>query len=267
MEQISVITRRMPGVQQREAPNLFCGHICEEYRREARSVQNSLLPSRNLATKVVEIAFRYGPFAEVGGDFADFFVLDDGLIGLYVGDVVGKGLPAALYAGLVMGTLRGIHKTGIDTASVLTLLNDRLLVRPVPNRFSATLYARFDPQTDQLTFSNAGLPYPILLTKHECKRLGDGGFPSGMFPKASYGLHSIQMSPGDAILIATDGLHELCNPQGIEFSTGRLIEIWSQCAGKSAEDSVKFLFDALGAYSDTGPQDDVTAIVLKVNGN
>jgi len=87
-----------------------------------------------------------------------------------------------------------------------------------------------------------------------------------MLPGTSYELHTVQLSPGDVVLFATDGLHELCNPEGIEFSTERLTEIWSQCGGKSAAQSLQFLFDAVGAFSDTGPQDDVTAIVLKLAG-
>jgi serine phosphatase RsbU (regulator of sigma subunit) len=222
---------------------------------------------RDLTAGCVEIAFRYAPFADVGGDFADFFILPDGVTGLYLGDVVGKGLPAALYAALVMGTIRGIHKTGVDTASALALLNDRLLMRPVQGRFCATLYARFDPAVRQLAFSNAGLPPPLLLSKAGCKSLGQGGFPSGMFPKASYDLHTVQLFAGDIVLFATDGLHELCNPEGIEFSTVRLTEIWSQCAGKSAAQALEDLFEAVGAFSDAGPQDDVTAVVLKVLAN
>lgn len=249
-----------------DCASLACGRVCEEYKREAQSIQRSLLPTRDLTAGSVEIAFRYTPFLEVGGDFADFFVLPDGVTSLYVGDVVGKGLPAALYAALVMGTIRGIHKTGVDAASVLALLNQRLQVRPVPGRFCATLYARLDPAVQQLTFSNAGLPSPLLLSKTGCRPLGQGGFPSAMFPDASYDLHTVQLSAGDLVLFATDGLHELCNPEGIEFSTQRLTEIWSQCGGKSAAQSLQFLFDAVGAFSDTGPQDDVTAIVLKVTG-
>jgi phosphoserine phosphatase RsbU/P len=247
-----------------ELNGLPCDYICEEYKKEAQSIQSSLLPARDLTARAVEVAFRYTPFAEVGGDFADFFVLDDGFTGLYLGDVVGKGLPAALYAALVMGVIRGIHKTGIDPASVLSLLNDRLLLRPVSGRFSATLYARFDPVLHELTFSNAGLPSPLLLSKTGCRTLGQGGFPSGMFLHANYDLHRVQLSTGDVVLFATDGLHELCNPEGIEFSAERLTEIWSQCGEKSAAQSLQFVFDALGAFSDAGPQDDVTAIVLKV---
>ncbi|MBZ5573361.1 MAG: serine/threonine-protein phosphatase [Acidobacteriia bacterium] len=251
-----------------ELEGLSSGCLCEEYKREARSIQCSLLPTRNLTAGSVEVVFRYTPFAEVGGDFADFFVLPDGVIGLYVGDVVGKGLPGALYAGLVMGIIRGIHKTGVDTASMLALLNDRLLMRPVPGRFCATLYAQFDPFTQQLTFSNAGVPFPLLASKTGCRPLGQGGFPSGMFPGVSYDLHTVQLSAGDSVLFATDGLHELCNQEGAELSPAKLSEIWSQCGAKSATQSLQFLCDAVSAFSGSrGPQDDVTAIVLKIVAN
>ena len=72
-----------------------------------------------------------------------------------------RDCPAAMYGALVMGMLRGIHKTGEDTATALTILNERLLVRPVAGRYSATLYAVFDPASLQLNFANAGLPYPL----------------------------------------------------------------------------------------------------------
>jgi sigma-B regulation protein RsbU (phosphoserine phosphatase) len=92
-----------------------CGHVCEDHMREARLIQDSLFPSASLRDRGIEIAFRFTPFFQVGGDFVDFFRLPDGLIGLYIGDVVGKGLPATMYGALVMGILRGVHKSDIDT--------------------------------------------------------------------------------------------------------------------------------------------------------
>lgn len=245
--------------------NTFCCSICEDQKREARLTQAALLPAGTLRHASVEIAFRFAPYAEVGGDFADFFQLPDGLIGLYVGDVAGKGLPGAMYAALVMGTLRGIHKTGTDTASTLALLNQRLLVRPIKSRFCATLYALFNPSTQQLMFSNAGLPLPRLLAKTGCLSLGEGGLPSGMFPDASYDLHTVQLSPGDTVLFATDGVHELCNPDGIEFGAEEISKVWTECRDKSADESLAFLFGTMSAFSDgAGQHDDATAVVLKV---
>jgi phosphoserine phosphatase RsbU/P len=162
-----------------------CKRICDHYRQEAQRIQTLLLPTRAPQHEAVEIAFRFTPFSDVGGDFADFFALPDGLIGLYLGDVVGKGLPTAMYGALVMGTLRGIHKTGTDTAGVLSLLNERLAQRPIQGRFCSTLYALFNPATHELTFSNAGIPLPLLVSGNTCRALGEGGLPSGLFPGAA----------------------------------------------------------------------------------
>lgn len=214
-----------------------------------------------------EIAYRFSPFAEVGGDFADFFHLLDGRIGIYLGDVVGKGLPAAMYAALIMGMLRGIHKTGLDTASALNLLNQRLMVRPVAGRYSATLYAVFDPATLRLNFSNAGVPYPLLVSASGCTILGCGGFPSGLLPEATYQGSSVQLSPGDAVLFATDGLHDLRDEHDNDFTWEKLREIWGRCHCKSANESLDILFAEAARFSQNGHQDDdVTAVVLKVAG-
>src|ERR1700690_3397928 len=240
-------------------------HIWASERDEAREIQQSLLPAGMLEGPACEVAYRFFPFSEVGGDFADFFHLPDGKVGIYLGDVVGKGLPAAMYSTLVMGMLRGIHKTGQDTGTALTILNQRLMVRPVTGRYSATLYAVFESDSLKLTFSNAGLPHPLLVTSSGCEKLGHGGLPSGLMLDSSYDTHSVQLSPGDAVLFATDGLHELRNHQDDDFSWEKLAEIWRQCRCKSARGSLDLLFEEATSFSHHGRQDDdVTAVVLKV---
>ena len=242
-----------------------CECICDQQAREAKLIQSSLLPTKGLCHKCVEIAFRFIPFSNVAGDFADFFRLPDGLVGIYLGDVVGKGLPAAMYGALVMGTLRGIHKTGTDTAHVLGLLNERLVQRPISGRFCSTLYALFNPTTRELIFSNAGMPHPLLISGTACQKLGEGGFPSGMFQGATYERHVVQLGPGDCVLFATDGLHELRNREGVEFCTAQMQDVWAQCQCKSATESLDFVFDRQLAFSDgSPPDDDITAVVLKV---
>lgn len=116
-------------------------------------------------------------FDEVGGDFLDYFLLSDGMLGIYVCDVVGKGLPAALYAALAAGTLRSIKKTGEEPSAVLELFNKRLLVRPVPVRYCASQYAVFDPRTLELRLGNAGLPLSLHLLKTVARPLEKAAYP------------------------------------------------------------------------------------------
>ena len=179
----------------------------ESEKEEARLIQQSLLPTGSLRDTSFEISYNFSPYAEVGGDFADFFRLPDGRAGIYVGDVAGKGLSAAMYAALVMGALRGIHKSGVEAAAVLTLLNRRLMVRPVTGRYCATLYATFEPVSRKLTVANAGLPYPLVASNSNCSELGQGGMPSAMFDGTVYEQLSVKLAPGDSVLTATDGLH------------------------------------------------------------
>jgi sigma-B regulation protein RsbU (phosphoserine phosphatase) len=240
-------------------------HTLEAAEDGARLIQDSLLPRGTLRGEAFEVAFRFAPLGEVGGDYANFFTLPNGLVGLYLGDVVGKGLIAAMYASLVMGTIRGINKTGEDTAALLGLLNKRLPVRPVPGRYSSMIYALFNPASGQLTFSNGGVPLPSLVCGDRCRSLGEGGFPSGLFPDAAYEIHIVQLSPGDPVLFATDGLHEMRNPQNQDLSWGKLEEIWKQCRCKSADECLDFLFEEVRAFSaSSGSHDDITAVVLKV---
>jgi len=235
-------------------------------REEARQIQLSLLPAGTLITKAAQVAYRFEPFAGVGGDFADFFELPNSQVGIYIGDVVGKGLSAAMYAALVMGMLRGTHKTGTDTSAVLKTLNERLLVRPVIGRYAATVYAVYDPLTCQLAFSNAGLPFPLLASGRDCRRLGQGGLPSGLICGSSYETYRVRLNPGDSVLFTTDGLTELRDNEDNDFSWERLAEIWKISSGKSAEEALNLLFYEAERFANGSHarNDDVTAVVLKV---
>src|SRR5271154_4861881 len=122
----------------------------EEELEEARSIQGVMLPAEPLRTANVRISHEFQPVAEVGGDFLDYFEMTDGCIGLYLGDVSGKGLPAAMYAALAVGTLRGVHKTGQSPANVLSTLNRRLMLRGASRRHAAMQYALFDPRTREI---------------------------------------------------------------------------------------------------------------------
>ena len=260
------LTAKLPRtIAVRSAGPGSCERLCDDYRREARLVQSSLFPTSPLLDPAAVVTFHYIPFSEVSGDLAEFFRLPNGLIGCYLGDVVGKGLPAAMYGALVMGTFRGIHKNDVDPADVLGALNRRLMQRPIPGRFCCALYALFNPATRSLLFSNAGLPLPLLISHASCQELGEGGFPPGMFPTSTYQQHSVQLSPGDSVLFATDGVHEIRDREGIEIRTAQIADIWEHSRRTSAETSIQSLFRGLKEFSNgTDLQDDATAILLQL---
>jgi sigma-B regulation protein RsbU (phosphoserine phosphatase) len=172
----------------------------------ARAVQRSLLPAPQAQGPGFELVARFAPSLEVAGDFFDHFVFSGGLAGLFIGDVQGKGLAAAMYAALVSGIMRGLQKAGCGPGHVLEFLNRRLCLRPIPGKFCAFAYATLDPVRRRLAWANAGLPYPLHLRHGHAKRLKLDGLPIGLFPDAKYTERELSLEPGDTVLFYTDGL-------------------------------------------------------------
>jgi len=252
-----------PAVQL-DVPSLI--HLRESELEEARSLQHSLLPNAPLLVHNAEFTSRFRPAAAVGGDFLDYFHLSDSRIGIYLGDVVGKGLSAAMYAALTVGTLRGIHKTGCPPMTVLSTLNRRLRTRAVPGRYSAVQYAVYDPETRELLYANAGLPRPIHFSATNCCEVGHGGLPSGLFDEASYDQYSVTLQPGDALLFLTDGLLEAHNAHREELGSSRVMEICRKHMQSPAETLLASLFSAVDEFSGHAtPQDDITAALLRAS--
>lgn len=238
----------------------------ESELEEARNLQRCLVPNSALRANSIEFVSRFQPVTEVGGDFLDYFFLSDRRIGIYLGDVVGKGLPAAMYAALTVGTLRGIHKTGAPPTTVLSLLNRRLRTRTVPGRYSAVQYAVYDPATRELWYANAGLPRPIHITPDGCKEVGEGGLPSGMFDDARYDQWNITLKPGEAVLFATDGLIEAHNPARDEFGAQRIMDVCGRNLAGPPDLLLDRLFEALLEFTaGEPPHDDMTAALLKTS--
>jgi len=232
---------------------------------EARLVQQALIPAEPLRADPIYLACKFRPVEEVGGDFLDYFWLTDGRLAFYLGDVAGKGLPAALCAALAVGVLRGLNKTGEAPNIVLELLNRRLRMRVVPGRFCAVQYAVFDPPSRTLRFANAGLPLPLHISARGCAALGGGGLPSGLLSEAHYELHSVQVAKGDAVLFLTDGLIEATNHEGEEFGIERLKEACTASRNESADCMLSRVFEAVDAFAVGSRQhDDMTAALLKV---
>ncbi len=191
----------------------------EEELEEARAIQSDMLPAESLRAGAVMISHEFQPIATVGGDFLDYFVLTDERIGLYLGDVSGKGLPAALYAALAVGTLRGVHKTGTSPHDVLATLNRRLMIRGMPRRHTAIQYAVFDPLRHELQIASAGMPGPFHLCANGCRILEINGIPPGLFAATNYETLTLRLQPGDSVLFCTDGITDSFDRQGEQFGS------------------------------------------------
>jgi sigma-B regulation protein RsbU (phosphoserine phosphatase) len=199
----------------------------------------------------------------VGGDFLDYFELPDGTIGFYLGDVSGKGLPAAMYAALAVGILRGIHKTGQSPANVLTTLNMRLTSRGGLRRHAAIVYGVFDPVNAQMRLASAGMPGPLIFSEENCRVLELSGIPPGLFRESEYETVTVQLEPGESILLCSDGIVEAQNGCYDDFGVDRLIEVCTTGRGFYTGELLARIFSAVHDFTNGVQQhDDMAATVF-----
>ena len=235
----------------------------EQELEEARSLQSGMLPTEPLNRGRVRISHEFQPIAEVGGDYLDYFELTDGCIGLYLGDVSGKGLPAAMFAALAVGTLRGVHKTGLSPATVLSTLNRRLLLRGVSRRHAAMQYAVFDPLTNQMQISSAGMPGPCHISPQGCRMMEIQGMPPGLFdPAAEYDTQKITIGPGDSVLFFTDGVSDAFSMDGESFGIERLQAVCEAYRESSPPEILGQVFSEIGLFAQGRAQHDDMAATL-----
>ena len=237
-------------------------NLREEELEEARAIQSVMLPAESLRAGAVMISHEFQPVAAVGGDFLDYFQLTDGSVGLYMGDVSGKGLPAALYAALAVGTLRGVHKTGTSPHDVLATLNRRLMIRGMPRRHAAIQYAVFDPLSHELQIASAGMPGPFHLCANGCHSLELTDIPPGLFATASYETLTLRLQPGDSVLFCTDGITDAFNPKEEQFGIERLQEICDAQQFASPSELLGRVFAAVENFSRGREQQDDMAAAL-----
>ncbi len=239
----------------------------EEELEEARSIQAVMLPAESLCTGPVTISHAFQPVSAVGGDFLDYFELMDGTIGLYLCDVSGKGLPAALYAALAVGTLRGVHKTGTSPSDALATFNRRLMIRGMPRRHAAIQYAVFDPSSHDLRISSAGMPGPFHLCAKGCLSLELSGIPPGLFPATSYETVAVRLLPGDSVLFCTDGITDAFDSNEEQFGIERLQELCKDLRGLPPAEVLVQIFSAVERFSHGREQhDDMAAALFHYSG-
>jgi sigma-B regulation protein RsbU (phosphoserine phosphatase) len=245
----------------------------EKEVRFAQRVQLALLPQelpRRLRS--ADVAARFEPARELGGDFHDFLAPEPNALVVAVGDVSGKGAPAALYSAfageLVRGrTFRRRYTTVRSTpAGVLTSMNSILHARQLEEYYCTLCYASFDFKKRIVTVANSGLPYPILLpAQGPAAQLDLPGVPLGSFAQSSYDDVTLPLAAGETFVICSDGIFEAMNEQGDEFTGARLLDVVEQSRGLSARAIVEAIFAAVREFRGEAPQnDDMTAVAVRI---
>ncbi len=184
----------------------------------ARDIQQAMLPSGVHSSAGVETFGMSRPANTVGGDFYDVLPLDDGRLVVTVGDVAGKGSPAALLMALLLAMMRTLVDEKLEAADLVTRLNVQVCRHAPASRFITLFYAVYEPQTGKLTYVSAGHMPPLVLRRDgTCERLSDGGIALGMFEQSTYTTGHIVLEPDDLVAVYSDGITEAENPSGRPF--------------------------------------------------
>jgi sigma-B regulation protein RsbU (phosphoserine phosphatase) len=231
----------------------------------ARELQMRLLPQTLPQLEHLELAAKFVPARAIGGDLYDFIPYSLSRLGIVIGDVSGKGAPAAIYAALVSGILRSHAPIEPGPAEMLSAVNLSLAERRIEAQFVSLIYAVWDDEHRTLLVANSGLPRPVLLHDGMNTVVEATGLPLGLFDDASYDEFSFKMKPGDVFVFFSDGILDARNRRGEMFGRGRVEQIIAECGGASADCMVDSLFKAVAEHS-AGVEafDDQTVLAIKV---
>ncbi|HKY23209.1 MAG TPA: SpoIIE family protein phosphatase [Vicinamibacterales bacterium] len=238
----------------------------------ARRVQTALMPvEAPKKPKGIDLAARFEPARQIGGDLYDFLTPDPSTLVLAVGDVSGKGVPAALY-GAFAGELvrsrtfrRRFTNLRSSPSGVLASMNAILHERRLEEYFCTLCYASFDFKKRQLVIANSGLPYPIRRSDGTSQPIQLPGVPLGAFPNTTYEELTFDLKAGDLYVFCTDGIYEAEDHFDREFGASRLMKVIDRLANQPAQAIVDGIFEAVEGFRRDGPAaDDMTAVALRI---
>jgi phosphoserine phosphatase RsbU/P len=238
----------------------------EQELKVAAAIQQSLLPPPNrdgafFSTSAASIACR-----AVGGDFFDYAELPTDLFGFIVGDVAGKGSPAALLAAAVLGMFSAEATYHTSASQLIARLNHGLFRRAIESRFLTTFYGMLGPD-GSLTYCNAGHNAPLLVSRSGIRRLETGGVVLGLFDHATFDEETLVLEPGDLVVAFSDGVTEALNPAGDEFTDARLIASVMKHRGATPQAAVEALLADVRTFCEDATQsDDVTILLVRYDG-
>jgi serine phosphatase RsbU (regulator of sigma subunit)/anti-sigma regulatory factor (Ser/Thr protein kinase) len=230
--------------------------------RVAQLIQKQFLPQQAPAPEGWTVTPHYRPAREVGGDFYDFIPLPDGRIGLVVGDVTDKGVPAAM----VMATTHSILRTDaprlVEPGAVLGRANELLCAEMPPKMFVTCLYAVLDPATGHLVFANAGHNLPCIHTADGVIEPRATGMPLGLMPDLTYEEQEVTIGPDSTMLLYSDGVVEAHGPDGDLYGFPRLRGLMARTPADA--DVVQVVLDDLAAFTGAAweQEDDITLVTI-----
>ncbi len=260
--QVAPAIRLAQLVQQQEAEAKERERI-EQEMRVAALIQQTLLPKELPALTGWEIDAYYRPARAVGGDFYDFIPMTDGRLGLVIGDVTDKGVPAALVMATTRSTLRAAAQRFDDPGAILAEANDVLVDEIPPAMFVTCLFGILEPSTGALTFANAGHNLPYVRTGDGVVELRATGMPLGLMPGMSYDVKTTVLDPDASMLLTSDGIVEAHGSDGSMFGFGRLMGLVGSTASAGA--LMPSILSELDRFCGDGheQEDDVTMVTVR----
>jgi serine phosphatase RsbU (regulator of sigma subunit) len=239
----------------------------EQEMRIAAEIQQALLPESRRQGAYFDAVGQSMACRSIGGDFFDYVDLPEGAFGFAVGDVAGKGAPAALLTAVIQGVFSSQAQTGVPPSETLSRVNQALIRRAIESRFCTAFYATVKPD-GTLTYCNAGHNPPMVFTADGVKRLEKGGLILGLFEHATFEEDTMTLHPGDLLVAFSDGVTEALSASGEEYGEDRLFA----CVEANRQTSTREILDAIFAsvreFSVGAVQsDDVTALVVRFDGN
>lgn len=244
--------------------------VKERLQREleiAKGIQQNFLPTVMPMIGRIDVAAFSLPAREVGGDFYDFIPINKDKWAIEIGDVSGKGIPAAIFMALSQTLIRSIDPANLTSSQIIKQVNKIIASEAKSGMFVTLFYAIVDTEKMTLGYSNAGHNPPLVMRKEpsDIVLLKAHGFPVGVFKDIELHDDKIKISPGDVIVFYTDGITEAINTKREQFGEGRLTGLIRENQHLSAQEVVKKVLEAMEVFTGKEPQfDDITLIVLKI---
>ena len=238
----------------------------EQEMSTAAEIQRALLPPGRHQGEFFDAAAEMMPCRSIGGDFFDYIDLPNKGFGFALGDVAGKGPPAALLGALLQGSLAAQAFASVGPAATMAAVNTALVRRGIQGRFVTLFYGVLFPD-GRLTYCNAGHNPPMLVTHSRVERLETGGMVLGLFDGTPFEEASVVLEPGDFLVTFSDGVSEAMDEQGEEFGDERLLESIASMTDDEVAPKPKHVFASVSAFTAGAAQnDDVTAMVIGYRG-